>query len=273
MNPIPRMVAAAMTLLCASAARAGDEGPIQDNSFLVEEAYNQEPGVIQHIGLFTRSVRTGEWVFSFTEEWPARGQTHQASVTLQGLGVGEGNARTSGLGDALLNYRWQAAGSGDAPVAVAPRLSAILPVGNARKGMGAGGAGLQVLLPVSAVLGERFVGHSNVGATWLPDAGAPGARGQLVGVNLAQGLVVLVHHRVNVMLEAAYQLSELSTRAGTRRTESLFLSPGLRGAIDVPGGLQIVAGVAMPFGVGPSAGERLLLGYLSFEHPVTNDPW
>ena len=24
-------------------------GPIQDNSFLLEEAYNQDPGVVQHI--------------------------------------------------------------------------------------------------------------------------------------------------------------------------------------------------------------------------------
>ncbi len=38
-------------LLC-SMARAAEERPIdviEDNSFLIEEAYNQEPGVVQHI--------------------------------------------------------------------------------------------------------------------------------------------------------------------------------------------------------------------------------
>jgi hypothetical protein len=32
---------------------APEPGPIQDNSFLAEEAYNQEPGVVQHIQTFT----------------------------------------------------------------------------------------------------------------------------------------------------------------------------------------------------------------------------
>jgi hypothetical protein len=34
--------------------------PIQDNSFLIEEAYNQEPGVVQHISVFTRTRSSGE---------------------------------------------------------------------------------------------------------------------------------------------------------------------------------------------------------------------
>ena len=32
-------------------------------------------------------------------------------------------------------------------------------------------------------------------------------------------------------------------------------------------GLQIVPGVAVPVGVGPSEGEYGVIGYLSFEHP------
>lgn len=32
----------------------GSSAPIQDNSFLIEEAYNQEFGVVQHINTFTR---------------------------------------------------------------------------------------------------------------------------------------------------------------------------------------------------------------------------
>lgn len=42
---------------------------IQDNSFLVEEAYNQQPGVVQHIfnALWTED---GVWALSLTQEWP-----------------------------------------------------------------------------------------------------------------------------------------------------------------------------------------------------------
>ena len=42
---------------------------------------------------------------------------------------------------------------------------------------------------------------------------------------------------------------------------------GLRGAIDFPSGLQIVPGIAFPFGISSSSGERAVFAYLSFEHP------
>lgn len=45
------------------------------------------------------------------------------------------------------------------------------------------------------------------------------------------------------------------------------MSPGLRWAINFPSGLQIVPGIALPMGVGPSKGERAIFFYLSFEHP------
>ena len=52
-------------------------------------------------------------------------------------------------------------------------------------------------------------------------------------------------------------------RAGS---DSFFLSPGVRFAIDLPSGLQIVPGIAVPLGVGPSDGERGVFLYLSLEH-------
>jgi hypothetical protein len=44
------------------------QGPIQDNSFLAEEAYNQEPGVVQHIQTFTPLWNSRTWAYSFTQE-------------------------------------------------------------------------------------------------------------------------------------------------------------------------------------------------------------
>lgn len=271
----PRAAHALVALAVATAspvALAQGAKPIQDNSFLVEEAYNQEPGVIQHVSLFLRDRDTGNWLYSFTEEWPAHGQAHQASVTLQGQRTGVGAERATGFGDVLLNYRYQAVGSGDAPVAVAPRASLVIPSGDWRRGLGVGGAGLQVNLPVSATLGERFVGHFNLGGTWVPWSRSVDGDGPLLGINLGQGLVWLVHPKVNLMLEAAYAASELDTPAGTSRSESLLVGPGVRGALDV-GGLQIVGGVALPIGFGPSSGSLAVLGYLSFEHAITRNPW
>ncbi|MCU1245270.1 MAG: hypothetical protein JWN02_1180, partial [Acidobacteria bacterium] len=56
--------------------------PIQDNSFLIEEAYNQDPGVVQHIQTFARATRGDGWVYTFTQEWPAPSLKHQLSYTL-----------------------------------------------------------------------------------------------------------------------------------------------------------------------------------------------
>ena len=57
---------------------------IQDNSFLVEEAYNQEPGVVQHILnlLVTSKAGQKESSPSFTQEWPIFSQQHQFSYIL-----------------------------------------------------------------------------------------------------------------------------------------------------------------------------------------------
>lgn len=59
-----------------------------DNSFLVEEAYNQEPGVVQHIfGAFYGQNKLGgaddkSLSLGFTQEWPLFSQTHQFSYTV-----------------------------------------------------------------------------------------------------------------------------------------------------------------------------------------------
>jgi hypothetical protein len=51
-----------------------------------------------------------------------------------------------------------------------------------------------------------------------------------------------------------------------------LLSPGIRWAYNFKNGLQIVPGVAVPFGVGPSSGEKGVFLYLSFEHPYRKLP-
>ena len=57
---------------------------IQDNSFFIEEAYNQEPGVVQHIFNLPIDFTNGsrEVAPSFTQEWPVFSQTHQFSYTI-----------------------------------------------------------------------------------------------------------------------------------------------------------------------------------------------
>ncbi|HEX7623128.1 MAG TPA: hypothetical protein VF400_06115 [Anaeromyxobacteraceae bacterium] len=258
----------ALALLTAAplAAAASDSGPIQDNSFLIEEAYNQEPGVIQHISSFSQSLRTRAWTSSYTEEWPALGQTHQVSVTVNFAGLEAPGQQ--GLGDLALNYRWQAVGNGEAGVALAPRLTLLVPTGNADAGLGVGGTGIQVNLPLSVALSDRGTWHVNAGGTYVPSArAAAGGYGGLTSLAVGQSLVWLAHSRFNFLVEVLYTKTWLGTRGGREQTETLTLNPGIRAAVDVAGGLQIVPGVGVPIGLGPSRGEVGLLFYLSFEHP------
>src|SRR6478736_4273243 len=76
---------------------------IQDNSFLVEEAYNQEFGVVQHISSFTRFWDSKDWVYTFTQEWPVPGnERHQLSYTLAAVHSGDFPGSGAGFGDVLL---------------------------------------------------------------------------------------------------------------------------------------------------------------------------
>src|SRR4029078_4316463 len=78
---------------------------IADNSFLIEEAYNQEAGVVQHISTFSRPHGGGAWNYAFTQEWPLGGITKQLSYQLPMVTPAGGSG--AGIGDVALNYRYQ----------------------------------------------------------------------------------------------------------------------------------------------------------------------
>lgn len=260
-NTVSRRVAFALALLGLArplAAQSGERGPIQDNSFLIEEAYNQEPAVMQTIQTFSRISGTGEWLYTITQEFPVPGRKHQLSFMLPIL---RNEERNKGAGDLLLNYRYQLVGDGEAKIACAPRVSLVVPTGMSDRGLGSGGWGAQVMLPVSIVLAEWLVSHTNVGGTILFDAKSGDDR----VLTLGQSLIWLAHPNVNLMLEGILNHGN-GGRDGDSHTD-ITLAPGLRFALNLPGGLQIVPGIAYTFGVGSSAGQKGVFLYLSFEHP------
>ncbi len=259
----------ALLIATSLAAQERKEGPIQDNSFLVEEAYNQETGVVQHISTFTRYQETKDWIYTFTQEWPVFSQKNQLSFTLPWQRLDGSPDRKQAFGDVALNWRYQLVGDGSTPVAFAPRLSVLLPTGDEKTGYGKGATGYQVNLPVSFTLGESFVGHFNAGGTLTPRArNADGDRATTRDFMLGQSLIWLADSRFNVMLEYLYTSAEVITGPGrTQRQGASYLNPGIRWAHNFPSGLQIVPGIAVPIGVGASRGEKAIFLYLSFEHP------
>lgn len=241
--------------------------PIQDNSFLVEEAYNQEDGVVQHISFFQYLPSAG-WAFTQTDEWPLRTIKHQLSLTMAATHA-DGYAG-AGLGDTFINYRYQLVGNGDTRLAIAPRVSLLLPTGSVAAGRGLGGPGLQFNLPISLELNKRLVSHWNAGTTWVPRAqNQYHQTATSLGANLGQSMVWLISPRFNALVETFWtNTPQVAGPAVTTPQQNLYISPGIRWAYNFKNGLQIVPGVGMPVGIGPSHGQVGAIFYLSFEHAL-----
>ncbi|SRR5581483_1467081 len=210
-------------LLLATAAAAVEPLPIQDNSFLIEEAYNQENRVVQHIFTWQRE-RDGSFASSFTQEWPALGLRHQLSYTVPYTG--------RRVNDLAVNYRYQLIGDGNARLAISPRVSYL-----------AGDRAVQLNLPVSFAVSSRVVTHWNAGTTV--------SRGRTEWSG-GGSVIIAALPKVHLMVEALRQRNTL-------------VSPGIRWAHDLPHGLQIVPGIAIP--IDTKTHQRSTYLYVSFEHP------
>lgn len=259
----------------AQAAPASGDTPIRgimDNSFFVEEAYNQESGVVQHIFNAMHSVNRGggpdehAWDLAFTQEWPLFSQTHQISYTVPYSFVnGGGHSANDGVGDVLLNYRYQAWFQEETLTALAPRFSLILPTGDARRGFGDDTVGYQFNLPFSTALADRWAVNANAGLTFLPDAGTGPTR-DLLNYNLGASVIYAATDRLHFLCEWIGGWEEFVADGGTDREFAAILSPGARFAFNWPNDTQLVIGAAVPIGLNRAAPDFGVFFYLSFEH-------
>ena len=274
------LLAGAVVWSAGSTVTAADKRPIdviEDNSFLIEEAYNQEPGVVQHnfTAAYTKSGRTHGWEFSFTQEWPVFSQDHQFSYTIPSSHLVDEGSRVSGVGDILLNYRYQLLYEGDGKPAVAPGFSLILPTGNRKKGTGNNVVGYQLNLPVSKKITDTVALHANAGATILPHVKAPvdingnSAKKSLTSANIGGSAIYALFPRFNLMLEWVGNSDQSFSDSGKRQRSFLStLSPGFRTAIVNEDKLQIVTGAAMPIGLNRKTDNLGAFLYLSIEHDL-----
>ena len=255
---------AASTLLAGPALAEDDPRPaagIQDNSFLIEEAYNQEAGVVQHIATLQRQRR--DWFFGFTQEWPFTTQKHQVSYSIPYTWLRSDGQHAQGVGDISFHYRYQALMESDTTPAFAPRISLIVPSGNRSKGLGDGSLGVETLLPFSKIVSDRVTRHANAGMTHLFDVQGHSPTSFLLGGSA----IYAVTRDFNLMLEALVEWNESVNDARELERETTFtLNPGFRKAFNFPDDKQLVVGFATPITFSRDRTDFGLFFYLSFEH-------
>lgn len=248
---------------------------IEDNSYFVEEAYNQEYRVVQHIfNAYHFSKPEKEQGLAFTQEWPIFGQAHQLSYTIPY----NGTSFTSGIGDMLINYRYQLTGHDDF-ITSSPRISIILPTGDRSKGFGNAKFGVQFNLPFSKRLSEAFVAHLNLGYSIIPNVERyygvtipefdfpADNKANLQQYSAGASLIWLASYNLNFMLEYLVTSSnDFLPAGGTEFSTEHIINPGLRFAIDI-GELQVVPGISVPIRIDKDITTAGVFTYLSFEHP------
>ncbi|MBI1806564.1 MAG: transporter [Ignavibacteria bacterium] len=243
---------------------------IQDNSFLVEEAFNQEENVVQHISTIRYlGPREKQIDFSFTQEWPLWSSKHQFSYEIPYSAQSSSDER--GIGDIAINYRYQLSEK-ESGVAIAPRLSMILPTGDQEREFGMGVVGFETNIAVSRRFSEEFIAHANAGTSIFPEVKGATPKGEevkrpLSSYTLGASAIWLTNPNYNLMLEYVAEISSAIDPDGNLSfSTDHVVSPGIRAAINLES-LQIVPGFAVPIRFADGDTEVGAFAYLSFEHP------
>ena len=266
-----------VTLLSHGALPAAERNVdgIQDNSFLLEEAYNQGPGEVQHIvtGFYNVDKLGGRddevWELAFTQEWPIFSRKHQIAYTVPYVFTRGADGSENGLGDVEVQYRYQALFDEDHWRALAPSFSLILPTGDEDDGLGDGTVGYSVGVPFSTAIGDKWFWHFNAGVTWLPDAGS-GPERDLIHYDLGSSVIFAATPTTHLLVEWLGGWEHEAEPGEPREREfASVVSPGIRKAFDFPGDKQLVLGLAAPIGVTGSAADYGVFLYVSFEHLFT----
>jgi hypothetical protein len=253
---------------------------IEDNSFLVEEAFNQEPSTVQyifHASYFREPFNDLE--VTLTNEWPLWGQAHQFSYDIPYVVRSPG--AINGIGNVTLNYRYQLLNKENG-IAVTPRISISLPIGNESNHLCSDHVGYEVAVPMSKRLSDWFIAHFNCGISVVPNAQGvrflipryPGSddliefvERTLVSYKVGGSIIWLAARGYNLMLEYVLDLNGvIGEDGGVVQLPEHTVAPGMRFAF-TQNGIQIVPGLAIPVRYSGHAIHAGAFLYLSFEGP------
>ncbi|MCX6155062.1 MAG: hypothetical protein NT007_12990 [Candidatus Kapabacteria bacterium] len=248
---------------------------IEDNSFLIEEAFNQEERVVHNIQYATFYKKPCSLLYySFNQEWPVGGIPHQFSFTVPYEQVNG----LKGIGDISLNYRYQLTYKDDWALC-APRFSIIMPTGKKDPDLFTGNLGLQINVPATKRISELIQIHANLGFTYLNNASFRDESifdnsknifsKSVYNFNTGVGLNIIATGYVNFIFEVIENFNNLpQNRTDNTYINETILVPGVRFAFNL-WTAQIVPGIGIPFRYlsNSNSGYIGALAYFSVEFP------
>ena len=250
----------------------------EDNSFLLDEAFTQEKGVMQYISnIYWSNLAHDQFMHSFTHEIPLGHNRHQLSYSLSN-GIQKGNdhnVNQRGLGDTNIMYSYMVWNDQDW-IMVAPELNIILPTGDPVKGLGNGGLGCRLNIPMTKRFSRKLVTHYNFAYTFVHNADryVTGLLGENIKAferdlyykDFAASVIWYPIPKFNTMFECISKIiTTISPEGAVIKSSQLVFSPGFRFAFDI-NNIQVVPGISTPVIV--EKGAKHVTGlfiYLSFE--------
>lgn len=250
---------------------AQDEYPesITGNTFLIEDAYNQDARVVQHILKFSFTKPSDENLIFFAQEWPLFSHAHQIGFSFYYAWLLRGEDVVVPIRPLSVNYRYQLVDE-DQWAAMAPRISIVLPL---KKDYPYGNIGYQFNVPVSKRVHEKWIAHVNAGVMLQPkvDVNLPEKK-NIYSYHAGAGLYWLLHPKFNITLE---WLSEFRDDyvwdddwgGEIKKNYSIhWINPGVRFAFHA-GPVEFVPGFCVPLQVHGKKKPKTAYLSVSMEHP------
>ncbi len=237
---------------------------LEDNSFLLEEAYNQKPGEFQFIQGY-RSFHSGkEYHFISDGEMALGSEKHQFSYQITRL---KEEVDHGSFGDTTLNYRIQSVNELD--FLMAHRFGLILPSGSVKENSGYGVTGFKYVQASSFLLSDEWDNHWNLLFTHYPEAKVKFSdkRRTLNEYGISSSLVYHWKENLNFLLEGIYEAHEKLNFKNQKKYDYHFiLNPGVRTAIDLSWKeTQTAPGISFPVRYQEDQIDHGVVLYLSIE--------
>lgn len=245
------------------------ETGIEDNSIFIDEAFNQDKGVQQHITTF--SFFREEVILHYTHELPLINERHQLSVTVPYSISNSQNKNYHGINDVTVAYQYWLLKK-DNRLMATPGIAFQIPTGDTQVNNQSGFAGLTGYLALSKRISDKLIIHTNGRLGYFKKIKSPNQSSdlELPPTKFHSGtsgisFVWLVSDKLNFLIE------NINTREhefinNKRKTNNQYtLNPGLRTCFNSRN-TQFVLGASCPTNLVKNKKTELgFLFYLSIE--------